>query len=224
MVNFSKQHLCNIITVFNEHRRLHFDFYKTKNNRRAFKAFRLNFMACVKHLGGTGVAAEEALRLHSIHYDDDTSSNRCLCVQYPFSRGLVRNCKKWELRKTKVPTTLLGKTVFINESKTTTNFESVQIPSSWRPAPGAVIGTALCTGSFKLDVNNITDETAIAAMLTKEGLQEACKRGYVHVWTFENGVDFRANTHNAANADKNEKTAQIVTVMNNRTSPRMFTL
>jgi len=123
---------------------------------------------------------------------------------------------------TKVMTTLEGKIIFINESKTTTQLSSTKIPENWYPAPGSIIGTALCTGGFKLDINNLTDEIATAAMLTKEGLVAAFNKGYIYAWTFQNGKDFRANLQKANDVAKKGKTAQIVTVMNVKTTKPIF--
>ena len=137
--------------------------------------------------------------------------------------------KKLELRKTKVITTLVNKNIFINESKTPTEFIANGVPLDWIPAPGSIIGTALCTGGFKLDPNNLTEEIAHGAMLTMEGLQAAIRKGYVYAWTFEKGIDF--TKHNLPKTlGKSTKAkdlakkgcGQIVTVLNIKSTSRML--
>ena len=224
MVKFSKDHVKHINVVFNEHKLLHFDPTRSRNHRRALKTFRLKFFNNVNKLGGTASAADEVMRMQIEYHVHNKPSDRSLCIMYPFSRGVVKNYKQYELRSTNVSSTLKGKTVFINESTTPTTFTSVKIPSSWKPAPGKVIGTAVCTGGFELDIANLTPEIAKASMLTLEGLKAAVKQGYKYAWTFESGVDFGSHAHIAADASKSGQTAQIVTIMNDTSKPKLLVL
>ena len=66
--------------------------------------------------------------------------------------------KKLEFRRTKVITTLVKKSIFINESKTPTEFIVNGVPLDWIPVPVSIIDTALYTGGFELDPNNLTEE------------------------------------------------------------------
>ena len=223
LVKFSKDHVQHINRVFNHHKNLHF-IKQNKNNQRAFKAFRKNFFASVSNRWGTSSAADEVLRLQIINYATDTSSDRSLCLQFPFSRGLVANMKQMELRKTEVFSTLKGQTIFINESTTPTSFSSAGVPANWTPAPGAIIGTAFCTGSFKLTIDTLTPEIAKASMLTMEGLERAYSDGYIHVWMFKHGLNYHTQKKNAGQTSQTGKTGQIVSIVKQQTKPKMIVL
>jgi hypothetical protein len=61
-------------------------------------------------------------------------------------------------------------------------------------------------------------------MLTLEGLEAAVKQGYIYAWTFKDGIDFHAQSRNAAIKSTKGKMAQIVTIMNMHTNQKMLKL
>ena len=159
--------------------------------------FARSFIADVVRLGGDGAAARLVLA-DLTEQEDDQAELRAssMCVQYPFSRGLVAGHKTCELRKRGLGMKFKGKRteLFVNESQT----RRLQFAASppCRPflgrCPGEVIGTVVLLGTWtQLTPAQLTEEMASRTMLTLDGLKSAYKAGYKCSWDVGDAVEFK---------------------------------